>query len=207
MSTNNLPPLPKAAVADMQSLRSTEPTASLVDRAMARLPERSSVQTYRKDEVSVWKNDFARRSILVFMIPVVAIAVGAIFFTASKFGASHPEDMVRVEEKMLSLPQSGNAWTSLELQTQHHEDEPAVVHIDVPTNVRVRLPSANGKDMEANERHCTESRCIHRFTQRHGIGVPVRIAVAHPGRYDIHVRHESKVAAMREHFVVTANRN
>lgn len=207
MNTDDLPPLPEAAVNDMQSLRGLEPPASLVDRAMAGLPERSTVQTSRKDGVAIRKTDSKRHSMLVFMVPAVAIAAGAIFFAAGKFDAPHREDMVRVEEKALSLPESGNVWTSLDLQTQHHADEPAVVHIEVPTNVRVRLPAANGVDAEANERHCTERSCIHRFTQHHGKGVPVRIAVAHPGRYDIHVRHESKFAAMREHFVVTASRD
>lgn len=207
MSTHDSPPLPEAAVKDMQSLRSMEPSASLVDRAMARLPQQPAVQTSRTNEVPLRNNGSTRHSSLIFMIPAVAIAAGAIFFAAGQFDAPHREDMTRVEEKTLSLPQSGNVWTSLELQTQHHANEAAVVHIDVPTNVRVRLPSANGVDVESDDQHCTESRCIHRFTQRHGIGVPVRIAVAHPGRYDIHVRHESKVAAMREHFVVTANRH
>ncbi len=207
MSTDNLPPLPEAAVKDMQSLQGLEPPASLIDRAMAGLPQISSMQASRNDEVSKRKVDSRRHSILVLMVPAVAIAAGAIFFATGKFDATLREDMVRVEEKTLSLPESGNAWTSLDLQTQHHANEPAVVHIEVPTNVRVRLPPANGVATESNERHCTERTCIHRFTQHHGIGVPVRIAVAHPGRYDIHVRHESKFAAMREHFVVTANRD
>jgi len=207
MSTQDLPPLPEAAVKDMQSLRSMEPSASLVDRAMARLPEGSAVQTSRKNKDASRENDSKRRSLFIFMIPAVGIAVSAIFFAAGKVGEPQRKDMMRVEEKTLSLPESGNQWTSLDLQTQHHADEPAVVHIEVPTNVRVRLPATNGKDSETNERHCTERSCIHRFTQHHGHGVPVRIAVAHPGRYDIHVRHESKFAAMREHFVVTASRH
>jgi hypothetical protein len=145
---------------------------------------------------------------MVFMIPAVSIAVaaGAILFTTGKLDKPHREDMVRVEERSLTLPESGNVWTSLELQTQHHADETAVVHIEVPINVRVRVPAASGVESEGYERHCTETHCTHQFTQHHGSGVPVRIAVAHPGRYDIHIRHESKFAAMREHFVVTASR-
>lgn len=207
MSSNELPPLPEAIRKDMQALRNVEPSASLVERAMASLPEHSSVQTASKKDIPKAKNEPTRQTLLVFMIPAAAIAAGAIFFATNKLSAPHRETMVRVEEKTVTLPDSGHAWTLLDLQTHHHADEPALVHLEVPTNVRVRLPSNTGSENEADERHCTESRCIHRFTQHHGQGVPVRIAVTHPGRYDIHVRHESKVAAMREHFVLTASRD
>ncbi len=207
MSNNELAPLPEVIHKDMQALRKVEPSTALIERAMAGLPEGSSVQTAPKKDLPQRRNEANRHSWLVFMIPAAAIAAGALFFATNKLGRTNPDPMVRVEERNVALSDSGHVWTSLELQTHHHADEPAVVHLDVPTNVRVRLPAANGIESEADEMHCLESRCVHRFTQHHGKGVPVRIAVTHPGRYDIHVRHESKVAAMREHFVVTASRD
>jgi hypothetical protein len=207
MSSHELPPLPEALEKDMQSLRNVEPSAALVERAMAGLPDGSSRPSSRMSDVSKRKNRPARRSMLVFTIPAVAIAVGAILSAFGKFDTTSREDMIRVEEKTLALPETGHAWTALDLQTHHHANEPALVHLEVPTNVRVRLPAPNGHDGDLDEQHCSESRCVHRFTQHHGKGVPVRIAVTHPGRYDIHVRHESKVAAMREHFVVNAKRD
>lgn len=205
MSSHELPPLPEAIEKDMQSLRSVEPPTSLVERAMAGLPERSSLPSTRKDEVTNRKNHSRHRSMLAFMIPAIALAAGVMLFAAGQFAKTPADDIVRVQEQTVALPESGHAWTALDLQTHHHANEPAVVHLEVPTHVRVRLPAPNGS--EADERHCTENRCVHRFTQHHGKGVPVRIAVTHPGRYDIHVRHESKVAAMREHFVVNAKRD
>lgn len=206
MSRNELPPLPDTIAKDLQALRSLEPSTSLVERAMANLPDRSSVQTSSSPVSKQDHGSSKRHSILVFMIPAVAIAAAVMFFSG-KFDSGPRDAMVRVEEKTLSLPESGHAWTALDLQTQHHANEPAIVHLEVPTNVRVSFPAASGVEGAADEKHCTETRCIHRFTQHHGKGVPVRIAVTHPGRYDIHVRHESKVAAMREHFVVTASRD
>jgi len=206
MSTHDLPPLPDAIKKDMQSLRSLEPSATLIEKAMAGLPERSSLQTSRKEDVPKREKERSRHSMLIFTIPAAAIAAAALLFVVNKVDERPREDMVRVEEKSVSIPETGHTWTALDLQTQHHADEPAIVHLEVPTNVRVRLPGASGLEGDVDERHCLESRCIHRFTQHHGKGVPVRIAVTHPGRYDIHVRHESKVAAMREHFVLTASR-
>jgi hypothetical protein len=199
MSNHELPPLPETISKDMQSLRNVEPSSALIERSMASLPDRSAIQTTQK-------GDQAKPSFLMLMIPTIAVAAAAIFYFSGKFVQSNRDALVRVEEKNVALPESGHTWTALDLQTHHHADEPAVVHLEVPTNVRVRLPQANAAD-DVDERHCAETRCVHRFTQHHGKGVPVRIAVTHPGRYDIHVRHESKVAAMREHFVVTANRD
>lgn len=205
MSKHELPPLPENIRADMQSLRNVAPSAADIDRVMARLPERSSVQSRARSTTSSEESDAPGRWKWPFLIPA-AVAIGGLVLVFNMFGRPTKQDMVRVEEKTVALPESGHAWTALDLHTHHHADEPAVVHVEVPTNVRVRLPAANGMGHETDERHCTEMRCVHRFTQHHGKGVPVRIAVTHPGRYDIHVRHESKVAAMREHFVVTANR-
>lgn len=205
MSTHELPPLPESISKDMQSLRNVEPPPALVERSMANLPDRSAIQTAKKNANRTSENP--RPSLWLLMIPAVAVAAGVLFFLSVKFGHPNQNSMVRVEEKTVALPESGHAWTALDLQTHHHADQPAVVHLEVPTNVRVRLPKTNGTESDVDEQHCTEARCVHRFTQHHGKGVPVRIAVTHPGRYDIHVRHESKVAAMREHFVVTANRD
>lgn len=206
MSNHELPPLPEKIRADMQSLRSVEPSATDIDRALARLPERSSVQSRTRGATNREEDDVPNPWRWSFLIPAM-VAVGGLMLVFKMFGTPNKQDMVRVEEKTLALPESGHVWTALDLQTHHHADEPAIVHLEVPTNVRVRLPSPNGIEHEADELHCTESRCTHRFTQHHGKGVPVRIAVTHPGRYDIHVRHESKVAAMREHFVLTASRD
>jgi hypothetical protein len=205
MNTDELTPLPENISKDMRSLRNVEPSSALVERAMAKLPEGSASQTAPKKDGEKRRGAGPRHSLLIFMIPAAAVAAAALLFVA-KFGQPTREAMVRMEEKTVAIHESGHEWTALDLQTHHHADEPAVVHLDIPTNVRVRLPVANGADGDVDERHCTENRCIHRFTQHHGKGVPLRIAVTHPGRYDIHVRHESKVAAMREHFVLTANR-
>src|SRR5689334_21234361 len=103
MSSHDLPPLPEVITQDMQSLRSLEPSAALIERAMAGLTKRSSLQTARKDEVSKPKSDPCRHSMWVFMIPVSAIAAGALFFVSNKLDQRPREDMVRVEEKTVSL--------------------------------------------------------------------------------------------------------
>lgn len=207
MSNHELPSLPEVIRQDIQALRNIEPSMDLVERAMASLPERPALQQAQKSTGTRRKSDVTRNSSLVFLIPAAAMAAGMIYFFAHQLATPQRQDMVRVEEKTVALPESGHTWTDLDLQTHHHADEPAIVHLEVPTNVRVRFPAANGVAGAEDEQHCTETRCIHRFTQHHGQGVPVRIALTHPGRYDIHVRHESKVAAMREHFVLTASRD
>lgn len=207
MSNHELPPLPEFISKDMQSLRNVEPSSALVERSMASLPDGSAIKTAPKSGVAKRTNEGEKPSWWLMMIPAVAVAAGALFFLNGKFDQPNRDAMVRIEEKTIDLPESGHAWMALDLQTHHHADEPAIVHLEVPTNVRVRLPKTNGIEGEIDEQHCTETRCVHRFTQHHGQGVPVRVAVTHPGRYDIHVRHESKIAAMREHFVLTASRD
>ena len=98
---------------------------------------------------------------------------------------------------------SPGAWTHLDLWTHRHADEPAVVHLEVPEHVRVRLPDGEGG---ALEEHCQRERCSHRLTRYRG-EAPLSVAVTQPGRYEIHVRHESNEARVRERFVLTAERD
>ena len=68
---------------------------------------------------------------------------------------------------------------------------------------RVRLPDGEGG---ALERHCQQERCSHRLTRYRG-EAPLSVAVEQPGRYEIHVRHESDEARVRERFVLIASRD
>lgn len=194
MNGPDLPPLSEEIAEEMQALKHLQPPPAVVEQAFARL---DALEQTKKPPAKL-------KSIYV---PIVAIAMAAVAMVVGRQFAPQTEDVVRFEERVLSLPESGHAWTALDLQTHHHDGQPAIVHLEVPTHVRVSLPSATAANGDQDEQHCAETRCVHRFTQHHGKGVPLRIAVTHPGRYEIHVRHESKKAAMREHFVVTASRD
>ncbi len=208
MKAEDLPPLPSKLAEEIRAFKQVKPPQSLVERTFSGLPERAAAERHTEPQAP----DKRRRgegSTFVRLAPAMALsaALGYAIWTrvAPLQGpeAQGPE-VVRVEERAVALPEAGHAWTELDLLTHHHDDQPALVHLDVPTHVRVQLPSEADS---ALERHCAETRCVHRFTHHNGKGVPLRVAVTHPGRYEIHVRHESKKANLREQFVLTARRD
>ncbi|WP_437595014.1 hypothetical protein [Sorangium sp. So ce1000] len=184
----------------MRVLRSMTPSEELVERALSKLPERrerpeagGGTQSQRASSPWGWR---------VFMVVPALAALAAAVFVASDRGASSPA-IERSEERALALPDEGDAWMPLDLWTHRHADEPAVVDLEVPEHVRVRLPDGEGG---ALEQHCQQVRCLHRLTRYRG-DAPLSVAVAQPGRYEIHVRHESNEASVRERFVLTAVRD
>jgi hypothetical protein len=195
---DDLPPLPKELAEGIQSLRRAKPPESLVQRAFAALPS-----THPRPKAKRASSQPGQRFTWVALAFAPALATAAISIHLAE-DAVHDASVAieRTEERSVDLPEEGHAWTDIRLETHHHADKPAVVHVDVPENVRVSLPVAEGDEQE---RHCAEERCVHRFTHRPG--VPLRVAVTHPGRYEIHVRHESKEARVRERFVLTALRD
>lgn len=200
----DLPPLPDDLAEGMKALRRVEPSRDLVDRALGGLPDRPARLTARDSDE---KEQGSSRWLLggLIVAPALAAIAFAIYWASGAGGAgsalSRRSPIERSEERAVDLPEEGHAWTHLDLWTHHHDDELAVVHLEVPENVRVRLP---GDDGGALERSCEQDRCIHRFTRRHGQGDPVGVAVMEPGRYEIHVHHESDEAQVRERFVLTA---
>ncbi|HVK71080.1 MAG TPA: hypothetical protein VM694_41775 [Polyangium sp.] len=202
MNSKDLPPLPESLEEEIRALRQVKPPQSLVDRAFSSLPERSASERRTSKDVPA-KSRPSGGSAFVRIAPAMALAAALAY---GIWGQVHSQgsEVVRVEERAVALPEAGHAWTELYLQTHHHDDLPTLVHLEVPTHVRVELPSESDVKLE---RQCAETRCVHRFTHHNGKGVPLRVAVAHPGRYEIHVRHESKKAALREQFVLTASRD
>jgi hypothetical protein len=138
----------------------------------------------------------------VFIAAPVLAALTAAVFVAGDWGARAPA-IERAEERAVALPTEGHAWMLLDLWTHRHADEPAVVQIEVPEHVRVRLPDGAGGSLE---QHCRQERCSHRLTRYHG-DAPLSVAVAQPGRYEIDVRHESNEARVRERFILIAARD
>ncbi|MDI3282396.1 hypothetical protein [Polyangium sp. 15x6] len=201
MNSKDLPPLPEKLEEEIRALRQIKPPQSLVERTFSGLPERSASE--RRTTNVPAKPRQSGGSAFVRLVPAMALAAALVYGVWGHV-RSKAAEVVRVEERAVALPEAGHAWTELHLQTQHHDDQPALVSLEVPTHVRVELPSESETKLE---RHCVEARCVHKFTHHNGRGVPLRIAVAHPGRYEIHVRHESKKAALREQFVLTASRD
>ncbi|UQA61912.1 hypothetical protein [Polyangium aurulentum] len=194
---DDLPPLPKELAEGIQSLRRAKPPEALVERAFAALPPTPPRPQSKRASQPRPRLTWAALA----LAPALATAAIALHLAED---AVHDASAAieRSEERSVDLPEEGHAWTDISLETHHHADKPAVVHVDVPENVRVSLPAGHGGEQEL---HCTEERCVHRFTHRPG--APLRVAVAHPGRYEIHVRHESKEARVRERFVLTALRD
>ncbi|KYF70944.1 hypothetical protein [Sorangium cellulosum] len=194
---DDLPPIPPDLTASLRALRSVSPPEALVERALSRLPEPPE----RPDATAPQR---ARGrwgwTALIAAPALAAIALGIV--VAVDRGVSSPA-IERSEERSIALPDDGHAWTHLDLWTHRHADEPAVVHLEVPEDVRVRLPDGEGG---ALEKHCRQERCSHRLTRYRG-EAPLSVAVAQPGRYEIHVRHESNEARVRERFVLTAARD
>lgn len=194
---HDLPPLPKELVEEMQTLRRMKPAEQLVERAFAALPPTPPRQAPKAKRAS------QQRPRLIWLGLALAPALAAAAIAIHHANDAAPTSAIeRTEERAVDLPEQGHAWTDIPLETHHHADKPTVVHVDIPENVRVRLPIGDGGEQE---QHCEESRCVHRFAHRPG--VPLRVAVAHPGRYEIHVRHESKDAHVKERFVLTALRD
>jgi len=201
MNSKDLPPLPEKLVEEIAALRQVKPPQSLVERAFSGLPERTTVERRESADVPA-KRRPGVGSAFVQLAPAMVIVAALGYGIWGYLARTRNSEVVRVEERSLALPEAGHAWTELHLQTHHHDDLPALVHLEVPTHVRVQLPSESDAKLE---RQCAEARCVHKFT--HHNGKPVRVAVTHPGRYEIHVRHESKKAALREQFVLTASRD
>lgn len=203
MSAKNLPPLPKELEEEMRAFRRSKPSEELCERVFASLPEREPETRPAVDLRPERSSRRNRRFMLNRVVPVLAVATAGAFLLFGREKPTARHEIERSSEQAVALPEDGQAWTELDLQTQHHADQPALVHVTVPTHVRVRLL---GEDGQAFERHCEAERCVHRFTHRPNNGSPLRVAVAHPGRYEIHVHHESNKANLRERFVLHANR-
>ncbi|WP_437520428.1 hypothetical protein WME79_26760 [Sorangium sp. So ce726] len=196
----DLPPIPRDLEASVRALRSMNPSDALVERALSKLPERPERQaaaegarSQRASSLWGWR---------VFLVAPALAALATTAFVAGDRGATTPA-IERSEELAVTLPDDGHAWMHLDLWTHRHADEPAEVQLEVPENVLVRLPDGEGG---ALEQHCQQRRCSHRLTRYRG-DTPLSVAVAQPGRYEIHVRHESNEARVRERFVLTALRD
>lgn len=194
---HDLPPIPPELAASMRALRSMSPPDAVVERALGELPEQRE-----RPAAAAGKRASGRWGwgALVAAPALAALALAVV--VAVDRGASSPA-IHRSEERAVALPDDGHAWMHLDLWTHRHADEPAVIHLEVPEHVRVRLPDGEGG---ALEQHCQEERCSHRLTRYRG-EAPLSVAVAQPGRYEIHVRHESIEARVRERFVLTAVRD
>jgi hypothetical protein len=198
MNDEKLPPIPEELAEEIRAMRRMGPPDDLVDRAFGRLADAKKSPSKK---AAIFEPRWPlRRLTLHGFVPALALAGLFVWgFMGRGKGASVPE-VVRSEERSVALPEDGHAWTELHLEAHHHADHPAVVHVEVPTHVGVGLPGE-----PPLERHCVEERCVHKFTHQRN-GMPLRIAVAHPGRYEIQVRHESKKASLRERFVLNASR-
>ncbi|WP_437893022.1 hypothetical protein [Sorangium sp. So ce124] len=193
-----LPPIPQDLEASMRALRSMTPPDALVERALSKLPERpkrpaAAEGSQRSSSLWGWK---------AFLAAPALAALASAAFVAGDMGAISPA-FERSEELAIALPEEGDAWMYLDLWTHRHADEPAVVQLEVPEHVRVRLPDGEGGSLE---QHCQQERCSHRLTRYRG-DAPLSVAVAQPGRYEIHVRHESNEARVRERFILIAARD
>ncbi|WP_437729905.1 hypothetical protein [Sorangium sp. So ce1335] len=197
---HDLPPIPPDLAASMRALRSMSPSEALVERALGKLPEQPARPvTDGGDRAQRAGGRWGWRALVA--APALAALALAVVMAVDRWASSPAIE--RSEERAVALPDDGHAWMHLDLWTHRHADEPAVVHLEVPEHVRVRLPDGEGGAME---QHCEQERCSHRVTRYRG-EAPLSVAVAQPGRYEIHVRHESNEARVRERFVVTAVRD
>ncbi|AGP38089.1 hypothetical protein BE04_27890 [Sorangium cellulosum] len=197
---HDVPPIPQDLAASMRALRAMGPSEALVERALSKLPERPERPAAEGGKRSQRAQSRWRWGAIIAAPALAALAVAVLL--AGGGGASSPA-IERSEERAVALPDDGHAWMHLDLWTHRHAEEPAVVHLEVPEHVRVRLPDGEGG---ALEEHCQQERCSHRLTRYRG-DAPLSVAVAQPGRYEIHVRHESNEARVRERFVLTAVRD
>ncbi len=193
MSADELPPLPKELAEEMAAFRRKGPSDELVLRSLSALPAQ---------KIDAPRGSFPR--IFAFRVaPILAIAAAFVFLVFGRGKLLTDFDFDVSSERAVLLPETGHTWTELDLQTQRHADRPTMIHVEVPTHVSVRFSNENGQPLE---RSCTEARCVHRFLHHSKNGMPLRVAVAHPGRYEIHVRHESDNARLRERIVLHAKR-
>ncbi|WP_437604973.1 hypothetical protein WMF20_27720 [Sorangium sp. So ce834] len=197
---HDLPPIPQDLAASVRALRAMSPSEALVERALSKLPERPERSAAEGGKRSQRAQTPWRWGAII-AAPALAALAAAVSLVGGG-GASAPA-IERSEELAVALTDDGQAWMPLDLWTHRHTEEPTVVHLEVPEHVRVRLPDGQGG---ALEEHCRQERCSHRLTRYRG-DAPLSVAVAQPGRYEIHVRHESNEARVRERFVLTAVRD
>jgi hypothetical protein len=113
-------------------------------------------------------------------------------------------EIERSQELTVQIPEDGQIWVPLRLETQHHEEGPTL-QVHAPEGVEVSTHPV----VEGGERRtvCRDATCTHRFT----LPPPphadphVRVGIRTPGTYEIDVRHRSDEHSVRERFVVRAH--
>lgn len=180
----------------LRELRSIEAPESLVRKAFANLdaPERPR----RAPRRGAWF------TALLYLAPVTAVAAtAALSFTRVPVTSVAPaaREFSHAREIALELPRGGDAMAELSLATHHHDERNAHVRVEVPEGVALHL------DVDARATACAQSSCVHRWqTGSPSHRNPLQIVVSEPGRYVIHVTHESGSARVSERFVVLAHR-
>lgn len=176
----------------LRPLRDLRAPDGLFEAALRRIDAPERPRTPAPPRIAPWI------SALLTLSPVVAtVAVLALAFHETR----ELEEFSHAREIELVMPSEGDAVTELALATHHHDD-PAHVQMDVPEGVSVSF-----NDAGTRASMCAQTRCVHRWSSSvpaaHG---PVRVGVSGPGRYVIHVAHESHGTRVRERIVLNARR-
>ncbi len=176
----------------LRPLREVRAPAGLFEAALRRVDAPERTRKTAPPRRAPWI------SALLTLSPVVATAAVLPF---AFHETRELEEFSHAREIELVLPAEGDAVTDLALATHHHDD-PTHVQMDVPQGVSVGFHDAGTRGST-----CTRARCVHRWHSSvpaaHG---PVRVGVSGPGRYVIHVAHESHGTRVRERIVLNARR-
>lgn len=127
-----------------------------------------------------------------------ALALAAAALWAS--GGTLPGGVERLE---IELRDGAHAWLPLPVDAAHHAGGDATIDVTLPTGLAVEPPSFVTL---AGPPRCDEDRCVHSFLRPAGApdAVELRVAVAAPGRYAIHVDHRSSTRRVSRRYLVDA---
>ncbi len=112
-------------------------------------------------------------------------------------------DAMNVAEHLLEVPVGGEATVSVDLALHHHGDDWTNIAVSAPRGLNV----ATRGGADATPAACRGNRCRYEFSHRASHGSPaMHVRVARPGRYRMEIEHHSRLASVREVFVIHALR-
>ncbi|MCC6877746.1 MAG: hypothetical protein IT378_25780 [Sandaracinaceae bacterium] len=190
-SERRIPPLPEELVRGAEQLRATDAPEGFDARLRQALADADRSQPLARPSVP-----WTRWLVVIPSLAAMAIALHVAISPRTQ------EDVGRLQEHHVQLAGGEPTFVDLDVWVHDHEDDSTLVQVDTPSGVSLQVGDPS-RDLAPTS--CDAERCQHRFVHPDDDRIPLRVGIAEPGRYHIHVEHRSTVRRVRDHFVVHAN--